>query len=174
MQSVRSPYRRAEWYLAQRFAPGIDSVLTILDDKAHAKRRRQMIPAFQLQGSESIIDRHICNLVDLIRQKYVLNESRPMDLAEKCQFLTIDVITELATGKSFGDLALDEDKFEFLRWTANVIDIMIMAFCVPFVASLIQTRWIGSLLAFNGMETKGYVYFVLNLFSISRVARLKI
>ena len=36
-----------------------------------------------------------------------------MDLAQKTQFFTIDVITDLATGASFGDLTSDADQHEY-------------------------------------------------------------
>lgn len=43
MSAVRSPYTRSDWYRGLRFEPGIDHVFSMMDDKAHTKRRAQMI-----------------------------------------------------------------------------------------------------------------------------------
>jgi cytochrome P450 len=42
MNAARSPYVRSDWYLGFRLAPGIDNVFSMLDEKAHTKRRAQM------------------------------------------------------------------------------------------------------------------------------------
>lgn len=42
MNAARSPYVRSDWYLAFRLAPSTDNVFSMLDDKAHTKRRAQM------------------------------------------------------------------------------------------------------------------------------------
>ena len=42
MSAARSPYVRSKWYLAFRLAPAKDNVFSMLDDKAHTKRRAQM------------------------------------------------------------------------------------------------------------------------------------
>lgn len=42
MSAPRSPYVRSKWYLAFRLAPEKDNVFSMLDDKAHTKRRAQM------------------------------------------------------------------------------------------------------------------------------------
>jgi hypothetical protein len=43
MGAARSPYTRSDWYLAFRLGPGADNVFSMLDDKAHARRRAQMM-----------------------------------------------------------------------------------------------------------------------------------
>lgn len=42
MSAARSSYVRSKWYLAFRLAPEKDNVFSMLDDKAHTKRRAQM------------------------------------------------------------------------------------------------------------------------------------
>jgi hypothetical protein len=44
MNAARSPYKRSEWYLGFRLAPGIDNVGSLRDEKEHTKRRAQMSP----------------------------------------------------------------------------------------------------------------------------------
>jgi hypothetical protein len=42
MGAARSPYTRSDWYLAFRLGPGADNVFSMLDEKAHTRRRAQM------------------------------------------------------------------------------------------------------------------------------------
>jgi len=42
MNAPRSMYKRPEWYLGFRLAPGIDNVGPLRDEKVHMKRRAQM------------------------------------------------------------------------------------------------------------------------------------
>ena len=73
MQAARSPYTRSDWYRGFRLAPGVDNVLSMADDKLHAKRRAQMNMGFSGKENgtlESTIDHHITNFISLIRQKY--------------------------------------------------------------------------------------------------------
>ena len=44
MNAPRSEYKRSEWYLGFRLAPGIDNVGSLRDEKEHTKRRAQMSP----------------------------------------------------------------------------------------------------------------------------------
>jgi hypothetical protein len=48
--------------------------------------------------------------IDLIKRKYISNSSdfRPMDLARKIAFFTMDVTTDVALGHCWGCLAKDE------------------------------------------------------------------
>jgi hypothetical protein len=40
--AVRSPYQRSEWYLALRFNPHRDNLITLLDDDEHTRLRAKM------------------------------------------------------------------------------------------------------------------------------------
>jgi hypothetical protein len=44
MNAPRSPYKRSDWYLGFRLAPGIDNVGSLRHEKEHTKRRAQMSP----------------------------------------------------------------------------------------------------------------------------------
>ena len=55
--------------------------------------------------------------VQLIKRKYVSVSSniRPMDFAAIAQQLTLDMITLLGLGKSFGYISEDTDKYEYIK-----------------------------------------------------------
>jgi hypothetical protein len=66
-----------------------------------------------------------------------------MDLAQKAQFFTIDVITDLATGAPFGDLTSDADQHEYLRTATEAQPAFVMISSVPALTRLLQIPWIG-------------------------------
>ena len=131
----------------------------MIDDKLHAKRRAQMNMGFSGKENialESTIDRHITSFISLIRQKYIssLSALRPMHLARKAQYFTLDVIVDIATGAPFGDLIYDEDRYEYLQSTANSLPAIAMVSSVPWVSRLLQNPWIGKLVSPSATEGK--------------------
>lgn len=115
MSSVRSAYNRALWYnRASRIEPGRDHIFSTVDDDLHMKRRKQMSPGYsgkENPGLEASVDEMIVEFVQLIRSRYIstTEKSKPMDLARKVQFLTLDVISLIGFGKPFGMLQQDAD-----------------------------------------------------------------
>ena len=69
-----------------------------------------------------------------------------MDLAQKTQFFTIDVITDLAMGAPFGDLSSDSDRHEFLRTTMELQPAAIVVASMPWVSKILQTQFVGKFL----------------------------
>jgi hypothetical protein len=51
MNAPRSEYKRSDWYLGFRLAPGIDNVGSLRDEKEHTKRRAQMSPGVCFPGN---------------------------------------------------------------------------------------------------------------------------
>lgn len=94
---------------------------------------------------EPTIDRNISRFVDLIRQKYLSSDSnfRPMDLAEKAQFFTLDVILDIATGAPTGDLEQDTDVYSYLKTTADALAPLIMISSVPSVQNFLHIPFIA-------------------------------
>ncbi|KAF2644597.1 pisatin demethylase [Massarina eburnea CBS 473.64] len=121
--SVRSQYTRAPWYYhAARFETGKDNVFTECDNGRHDARRKKMASAYagkENPGLEASIDRHVKELVQLIGRKYAApadstKSNKPMDLATKIQFFTLDVISDIGTGHAFGDLQADSDVHSYI------------------------------------------------------------
>jgi cytochrome P450 len=66
---------------------------------------------------EPDIDGRLQELLDLIRSKYISTSSgsRPMDLARKIQYFTLDVISTIGFGEAFGDLEADDDLNDYIK-----------------------------------------------------------
>ena len=122
-----------------------------------------LINFLQYHGKENItlepsIDRNIMELLSLIRRKYLSSETdfRPMDLAQKAQFFTLDVISDVATGAPMGDVEQDADVYSYLKTTADALPALIMAGTVPAVSNFLQIPFIARRLFPSSKDEIGF------------------
>lgn len=96
---------------------------------------------------EKSIDTQILNLVQLIRTKYISTHSslRPLDLARKAQYFTLDTITDIAFGQAFGDLVRDEDVHSYIQSTGEMLEVIILMTVWPKIPDLLSNEWIANL-----------------------------
>jgi cytochrome P450 len=145
MLAVRSKYTKASWFGAMRFEPGKDNLISIRDEEAHSRLRNKMAAGYSGKENESLegtIDQQIAALVELISAKYVStpNDYRPMDLALKVQYFTLDVISALAFGRPFGHLKEDGDVYGYIKSAESFVPLMVAFAHVPRFVSLLQSR----------------------------------
>jgi hypothetical protein len=62
-----------------------------------------------------------------------------MDFGLKAQFLTLDIISEIAFGKAFGFVENDEDMFSYIATTESTIPLMILVGTFPWLARIVQS-----------------------------------
>ncbi|KAF2817669.1 pisatin demethylase [Mytilinidion resinicola] len=126
MNAVRSPYSRSPWYYhCARFEAGKDNVFTECDNDKHDVRRKKMASGYSGKENPTLepsIDTHVKELVHLIRSKYATqatsaSASKPMNMAKKMQYFTLDVISHVGLGQAFGDLKEDADVNDYLKAT---------------------------------------------------------
>ncbi|KAF2868641.1 cytochrome P450 [Massariosphaeria phaeospora] len=151
MMAVRSTYTRGAWYDAMRFDPGRDNLFSMRDEAAHTKLRSKMAAGYSGKENESMedtIDDQISKLVHLIETKYLstANAYRPMDLAQKVQYFTLDVISALAFGRPFGYLDQDDDVYDYIKITTSYIPVMMTVANVPALAKILHSRLFRGLL----------------------------
>ncbi|KAM3509266.1 hypothetical protein MY10362_000706 [Beauveria mimosiformis] len=120
MSAVRGNYIKARFYKAARIVPGVDNVVSALDEDKHKAMRAQMNSTFTVKnddeyGFEAAVDRQIHNFITMLETKYTSTDSeiRPVDMAEKAQFLALDIIGDISIGKPFGYLRQDQDLYNF-------------------------------------------------------------
>lgn len=89
---------------------------------------------------EQTIDENIARLVKLIDSKYIstATDYRPMDFARKAQYLTLDVISNLAFGNAFGDLDRDEDVHKYIEMLEEAGPTIILLSVLPLVRTLLS------------------------------------
>ncbi|KAK1974650.1 cytochrome P450 [Colletotrichum cereale] len=154
MLGVATKYTRSDWYNAMRLDPWHDNVLSSRDDATHSKLRSQMARGVgcilfrvtnvfsrttnmvmtKYSGKEVIdlearIDDNVLCFMKLI-DLYVSDDKR-FDFGLKVQYFTLDVISDLAFGKPFGDLASDSDVHEYIYITEHNMPNIVVAAVLP-------------------------------------------
>ncbi|KAG5978910.1 hypothetical protein E4U54_007002 [Claviceps lovelessii] len=136
MLGVRSHYTRSAWYNGMRFEPQKNNIVSMRDDATHAIMRSRMAAGYSgkdVENLEGKIDTGVMNLIGLI-DSYV-SENKIFDFARKVQYLTVDVVTELLFGETFGDLAADGDVHGYLgameRFVPTLIVSTVLSWLIP-------------------------------------------
>jgi cytochrome P450 len=122
MHVNREPgYKRSDWwYHAARIEHRRDNVFSETNNEKHDRRRMQMMPGYSGRENlalEGAIDECVESLLGLLRSKYLSTTARvvPVDLARKVQYFTLDVISGVGLGKTFGMLRRDEDVHDYIE-----------------------------------------------------------
>ncbi|KAJ9148898.1 Pisatin demethylase [Pleurostoma richardsiae] len=151
MWTVRSPYKKGEFYDAVRFDPTRDNLISMRDDNLHNELRAKMAAGYggkDNEGLEGAIDKEIACFINLIERKYLSTDTefRPLDLARKAQYFTLDVISSLAFGKKFGFLDQDKDVHQYIQMTEESMPVMMILTVIPSLARLLQTKLLRRLM----------------------------
>lgn len=87
---------------------------------------------------EHTIETNVAKLVELIKTSHVSSSTcyRPVDLAQKLQYFTLDVISDLAFGKPLGYLQQDADPYDYVEAMDASILILAVLGNVPWLADL--------------------------------------
>ncbi|KAK1980365.1 cytochrome P450 [Colletotrichum cereale] len=140
MLNVRTTYRRSNWYDGMRLKPGQDNVLSARDDELHHRLRSKMAAGYsgkEVENLEAKIDQNVLRLVDLL-DKYV-SEDKPFDFGAKAQYFTLDVISDIAFGEPFGDLATDSDVHGYIKTMEQNMPTIIMTSVLPWLLALLSS-----------------------------------
>lgn len=162
MNAPRSAYRRAQWYTAGRVKPGVDNVFSERREDKHDELRKKMMAGYagkENPRTESDIDVRIRDLISLIERKYVCTDNEParqMDLAQKAEYFTVDVITGLAFGESFGNLIADEDKFDYIKTVEEAMPVIMLMTWLPEVHSFLEKSSLMKWMAPSSTDKIGF------------------
>ncbi|EON66251.1 hypothetical protein W97_05644 [Coniosporium apollinis CBS 100218] len=160
INAPRSLYRRSGWYSTFRFKPRADSLISEVNEEKHDELRRKMAPGYsgkEVPYLENYVDKHIGKWVEVIRQRYVSTgrELKPMDLGRAAQYFTLDVISDLAFNRPFGDLEADADKFDYIKVTADAMGVMMLLTIFPGVHRWIEASYLVDLVAPSAKDKTG-------------------
>ncbi|KAM7198208.1 Pisatin demethylase [Naviculisporaceae sp. PSN 640] len=173
MRVMNKPaYKKTDWYFhAARIEHRRDNVFTMTDNAEHERRRKAIAPGYSgrdIENIEPAIDLRVQDFLDLIRNKYLSTPQKitPMDLSKKMQFFTLDVLSTVGLGKSFGMLVADRDISEFVKsgedgmLTANM-------FLALGLSGLAQMPFIGKFILPSPRDSKGMGKLVGNSFLLA-------
>ncbi|KAK5659310.1 hypothetical protein OQA88_1403 [Cercophora sp. LCS_1] len=140
---ARGPWYRGRWYDMFRFDQPVDTILSLRDNNAHAAHRAKLLPGYSgkdVDNLHPVIDKRIGNFIALIERKYLSDKEtfRPVDLAEKAQFMTLDIISELAVGTCFGCLEADRDTYGQLESVTGSVPLVTAMATMPGSFVLLQ------------------------------------
>ncbi|WYZ45645.1 hypothetical protein EsH8_VIII_000961 [Colletotrichum jinshuiense] len=154
-------YKRTDWvYHAWRVEHRRDNVFTQTDNEKHEQRRRQMAPGYSGRENadlESTIDERLEELLSLIRSKYLSSTTQivPMDLAKKVQYFTLDVISAVGLGKTFGMLRTDSDVDDYLKSTEEGLSAVAWSVALG-ISWVAQAPFIGRFIAPSPTDNNGF------------------
>ncbi|KLU85186.1 hypothetical protein MAPG_04216 [Magnaporthiopsis poae ATCC 64411] len=154
--AVRSLWRRSVWYRGLRVDPRRDSTFTTVDDQLHTALRSKLAPGYSgkdVDNVHKLIDEQIASFISLLESKYLSSDTsgtggdggepavyRPVDIARKIQYLTLDIISSLAFGQPLGNLAADDDALGYIHtMESNMVVMMTLALC-PQIFLPLQSR----------------------------------
>ncbi|KAK4160369.1 putative cytochrome P450 E-class, group I [Cladorrhinum sp. PSN259] len=157
---ARGPWYRGRWYEMFRFDQPAETVLSLRDNASHSDSRSRLGPGYSgkdVDNLHSVVDHRIADFVSLIERKYLStkDEFRPMDLAEKAQFMTLDVISDLAIGKCFECLNNDQDTYGQIAFVTGSLPLVVAMSIVPSSLALLQNPIARALLPKEKLEGIG-------------------
>lgn len=91
----------------------------------------------KVEDLEARVDQNVMALVRLIETRYV-SVNRPFDFGRKAQYFELDVITDLAFGKPFGDLATDSDVHGYISTMESVMPAIMLTTVLPWLLDLLS------------------------------------
>ncbi|EEY20300.1 pisatin demethylase [Verticillium alfalfae VaMs.102] len=140
MLNVRTTYKRSEWYDGMRLDPAKDNVLSMRNDELHGKLRSKMAAGYsgkEVDNLEAKIDTNVLALLNLLETKYI-DLNKAFDFGRKAQYFTLDVISDLAFGTPFGDVASDSDVYEYIQTMEDNMPTIIVTSSFPWLVAMIQ------------------------------------
>ena len=122
MNAVRSPFTRGQWYSCLKLHPEHDNVVSIVDERRHLDLRSRMSPGYSGKENhhlEQDVDEQLQKFFDLVNSRHLARPEggifRTVDLSRITSFFTLDTISKIAFGHTFGFLDRDEDPFGYLK-----------------------------------------------------------
>ena len=151
LSTTRQPqYRRSDWYNANRLDPYEHSMFSLRDDTAHDRLKGRTASAYagrENPALEAEVDAVLTQFIDIIRTRYTKGAvpgqpSKPLDLALMAQYFTLDSITKVAFGQSFGFLEREEDVHSYLKSISGIAPIMQMSSEVPYLNRIVTSPFV--------------------------------
>lgn len=144
MLAVRTPYKRADWYIGMRLDPSRDNIVSQRDDVKHSILKAKMAAGYsgkEVENLEKSIDQNVISWVDLIGRKYLSTNSefKPLDFGRTTTYFTLDTISSIAFGNPLGDLATDSDVHKYIAMTEKAVPVIILVTVIPWLSKLLQS-----------------------------------
>ncbi|KAL8724299.1 MAG: hypothetical protein Q9166_008030, partial [cf. Caloplaca sp. 2 TL-2023] len=160
MSAIRSPYTKSEWYSGTQFDRSMNHVFSERDEARHRDLRNRMAPGYSGTENpylEESVDDRLEDLTSLIRAKYTSTDRvmKRVDFARLAQYLTLDIITDMAFGEPAGFLSEDGDQFEYLDTMSQALPAFGWVSCLTWLNRLLRNPIVSRLVMPTQEDKKG-------------------
>ncbi|KAK7715154.1 hypothetical protein SLS64_003851 [Diaporthe eres] len=160
INSVRAGYRRSSWYHSFRVNPYEENMISTTDDAFHTLVKSSTNGGYSLReipAIENSINDTLSELKDLLRSTYLStdNETRPMDWGSVAEYFTLDTLSKVSYGKSFGCIQANRDVHDFVESSKAGMKFMSLCAEVPILRAILTSKFVLALIGPKTTDTKG-------------------
>lgn len=146
MSSVRSAFRRGDWYDANRLDVDNPSMFGSRDTEWHDDIKARTSAGYtgkEVPGLEQVVDGHLESLKNLIRNKYLSTAGKtiPVDFARIIQLFAVDCVGSFGFGTDFGNLASDSDATGYIQAMDAFAPIVTLCADIPLLRRMFLNKW---------------------------------
>jgi len=146
--AARGVYTRDGWYRGARFAPHLENMASLVDTEAHDILKAKTASSYsgrEIGNLEAAVDSQIVQLINLIRRKYITKAGggiiRPANFSDLTRFFSLDIISLLFFGKSWGHLDEGADVLGWVGAMDSALPLMTLAVEIPLFRTLLLSRY---------------------------------
>ena len=120
INGVHKGYTKGDWYSVMRLDPYMHNMISSRDTAFHDDVKARTAAGYsgrEVPTMELDVDTQIGSLKNLIRRKYISTPRKtiPMEWGLIAQYFTLDSLTQVAYGETFGCLEADTDVNEYIK-----------------------------------------------------------
>lgn len=137
MSAPRSGWTRGGWYDGVKFGSKMNSVFSERNEKIHNETKAMEIGAYQMRDVltvEEDIDKCLLDTLRLLETRY---RDKACDMAELPAWFTLDTLSKIAFGESFGFLAADEDLWGYNEFNRGLFGPLNMILSIPWLRNAV-------------------------------------
>jgi hypothetical protein len=157
INGARSTYERSDFYKTPLMDPDHPNLFALTDTKAHDELKAKMAHGYggkEVPQLDRDIGEQVQTLVDLLRLKYA-QKGELADFAWLSLYFTLDAITSIAYGKSFGYLQQERDIHGHIVGGKAFIKVATITSEIPWLARFLTSKFVLKLLGPKATDKRG-------------------
>ncbi|KAI0449061.1 cytochrome P450 [Xylaria acuta] len=160
INSVRAGYKRSSWYHSFRVNPYEENMISTTDDAFHTFIKSSTNGGYSLRdipAIESSINDSLEELKTLLRTIYLSTDDdpRPADWANVAEYFTLDALSKVSYGKSFGCIKANQDVHDFVASSKSGMRFMTLCAEVPILRAILTSKVVLALIGPRITDTRG-------------------
>ncbi|KAK3388471.1 cytochrome P450 [Sordaria brevicollis] len=158
VNAVRGGFSKAWWYQGSKHLKDVHNLFSLTDEHERKVLREKLAKGYTYGKDTGLFERRVDNNIErwinLIERKYISTDTelRPMELAHKAQYFTIDVMTELNSSEASGYLEQDRDVDGFIEVNDKFVPWVPTMMAFPAVNNILRSWPFSTLLGSEGDE----------------------